>query len=250
MPLLEVIRTKQTDDEVIATAVDVGRKQKKTVIVVNDGVGFYTSRILGPYMAEAMWMLGDSIPIETIDRAAIEFGFPVGPITLLDEVGIDTAAKVSKIARAKFGDRYQVPDAFEKLVKDGRTGRKGKKGFYTYDAKKKEIDDSVYETLGVQPNLKDKRDVQKLGERLALTMVAEAIRCLEEEILRNPRDGDIGAIFGLGFPPFKGGPFRMTDAIGAQELLARVRALEDLHGKRFSPPEMLIENARTGKRFY
>jgi 3-hydroxyacyl-CoA dehydrogenase / enoyl-CoA hydratase / 3-hydroxybutyryl-CoA epimerase len=250
MPLLEVIRTKQTLDEVIATAVEVGRKQKKTVIVVNDGVGFYTSRILGPYMAEAMWMIGEAIPIETIDRASIEFGFPVGPITLLDEVGIDTAAKVSKIARSKFGERYQVPDAFEKLVANGRTGRKGKLGFYTYDGKKKEVDDSVYDTLGVQPNVKEKHDLAKLGERLALSMIAEAIRCLEEDILRSPRDGDIGAIFGLGFPPFKGGPFRMADAIGAGELLARVRRLEEAHGKRFSPPTLLQENARAGKRFY
>ncbi len=250
MPLLEVIRTDKTSDETIATAVAVGRRQKKTVIVVNDGVGFYTSRILGPYMAEALWMLGESLPIEVIDEAALAFGFPVGPITLLDEVGIDTAAKVSKIARSKLGERYQVPDAFEKLVADGRTGRKGKKGFYTYDQRKKEIDDTVYETLGVQPNMKEKHDLERLGERLAIQMVSEAIRCLEEGVLRSPRDGDIGAIFGLGFPPFRGGPFRMSDAMGAKELLARVHREEEAHGKRFAAPDLLVEKARAGKRFY
>lgn len=251
MPLLEIIRTKDTADEVIATVVELGKKQGKTVIVVNDGVGFYTSRILGPYMNEAAWLLAEGVPVELIDEAAMAFGFPVGPITLLDEVGIDTAAKVSKIAGAAFGNRLESPGSLDKLVADGRTGRKGKKGFYTYDGKKKkEVDETVYQTLGIKPDRKQKRDLVALGERMGLQMVTEALRCLEEEVLRSPRDGDIGAIFGLGFPPFRGGPFRYADALGPAELLRRIRSLEERHGKRFTPPELLVERAKSGRRFY
>lgn len=252
MPLLEVIRTKHNKDEVVATVVELGRRQGKTVIVVNDGVGFYTSRILGPYINEAAWLLAEGVPIELIDEAAVRFGFPVGPITLLDEVGIDTAAKVGKIAQAAFGARMEAPAGLEKLVADGRTGRKGGKGFYLYGkkkGKKKEVDESVYKTLGIRPNPKEKRSLEDLGERLVLPLVSEAIRCLAEDILRNPRDGDIGAIFGLGFPPHRGGPFRYADALGPAELLRRIRSYASL-GKRFTPPELLIERASSGHRFH
>ncbi len=261
MPLLEIIRTEHTSDQVIATVVDLGKKQGKTVIVVNDGVGFYTSRILGPYMNEAAWMLSEGVPVEVIDEAAVRMGFPVGPITLLDEVGIDTAAKVSKIALEAFGDRMNTPGGLDKLVSDGRTGRKGKKGFYVYDDKsdrsakrsgdgKKEVDESVYGVLGVQPDKKSNHDLVQLGERLMLQMVSEAVRCLEENILRNPRDGDIGAIFGLGFPPFLGGPFRYVDNLSASQALRKLGRYADRYGKRFATPELLSSHARSNDPFY
>ncbi|MCC7386297.1 MAG: fatty acid oxidation complex subunit alpha FadJ [Deltaproteobacteria bacterium] len=251
MPLLEIIRTPKTADEVVATVVDLGKKQGKTVIVVNDGVGFYTSRILGPYMNEASWLLAEGVPIEDIDAAAKAFGFPVGPITLLDEVGIDVAEKVGHIMHSAFGERMNPPPGLEKLVADGRTGRKGQKGFYRYEGKKKtDVDPTIYAVLGIEPKTGMKWNHDEIGERLGLAMVAEAIRCLGEGILRSPRDGDIGAVFGLGFPPFRGGPFRYADSLGPSEMLRRVRALFDKHGKRFAPPEVLIDRARTGNRFY
>ena len=251
MPLLEVIRTKDTADEVVATVVDLGKKQGKTVIVVHDGVGFYTSRILAPYMNEASWMIAEGYAIEDVDRAARLFGFPVGPITLLDEVGIDTAEKVSHIMFDAFGERMTPPPGLEKLIADGRTGRKGQKGFYRYEGgKKTEVDTTIYKVLGIEPNRAKKVDHAALGERLGLAMVAEAIRCLGEGILRSPRDGDVGAIFGLGFPPFRGGPFRYADAIGAKALHDRIRALADVHGRRFAPPELLGDRARSGHPFH
>lgn len=250
MPLLEVIRTAQTREDVVATVVALGKKQGKTVIVVNDGVGFYTSRILGPYMNEAAWMLTEGIPIETIDQAARLYGFPVGPITLLDEVGIDTAAKVAKIAEDAFGARMRSPGSLDRLIADGRTGRKGQKGFYLYGGKKKGVDTSVYDVIGVAPDTSRSYDLQALGERLCFQFQLEALRCFEEGILRSARDGDIGAIFGLGFPPFRGGPFRYTDELGAGELLRRVRTYEESLGERWQPPEILVERSRSGARFY
>jgi 3-hydroxyacyl-CoA dehydrogenase/enoyl-CoA hydratase/3-hydroxybutyryl-CoA epimerase len=249
MPLLEIITHQGTADWVTATCVDIGKKQGKTVIVVNDGPGFYTSRILAPYMNEAAFLLAEGADIAELDKALVEFGFPVGPITLLDEVGIDVAQKVGPIMEAAFGKRMAAPKALEKVVTDGRLGRKNKKGFYTYDGKKKEVDASVYELL---PHGKNRKhlDAREMAERCALQMVNEAVRCLGEGILRSPRDGDVGAIFGLGFPPFLGGPFRYADSIGPAELLRRLEHYQDKYGERFTPAPSLIDMVKAGKTFH
>ncbi|HET7755390.1 MAG TPA: fatty acid oxidation complex subunit alpha FadJ, partial [Anaeromyxobacteraceae bacterium] len=235
MPLLEVIVTPRTEPVATATAVALGKKQGKTVIVVNDGPGFYTSRILAPYMNEAAEILVEGAAVEDLDRAMVEFGMPVGPITLLDEVGIDVGAKVGKVLHQAFGDRMVPPKALEKLIADGRLGRKSRKGFYTYgEGKKKEVDESVYDLL---PGGRTRKpfDRAEIAERLTLQMVNEAIRCLGEGILRSARDGDVGAVFGLGFPPFRGGPFRYADAFGPRALLDRIERLHQRFGERFEP---------------
>lgn len=249
MPLLEIITHKGTADWVTATCVEVGKKQGKTVIVVNDGPGFYTSRILAPYMNEAAHLLADGADIAELDKALVDFGFPVGPITLLDEVGIDVAQKVGPIMETAFGKRMAAPRALEKVVADGRLGRKNKKGFYTYDGKKKEVDPTVYELLPHGKNRKS-LDAREMAERCALQMVNEAVRCLGEGILRSARDGDVGAIFGLGFPPFLGGPFRYADSLGPAELLRRLEHFQDKYGERFTPAPSLVDMVKAGKTFY
>jgi 3-hydroxyacyl-CoA dehydrogenase/enoyl-CoA hydratase/3-hydroxybutyryl-CoA epimerase len=253
MPLLEVIQTKKTSPQVVATAVSLGKKQGKTCIVVNDGVGFYTSRILGPYMNEAAYLISEGVPADVIDRALVDWGFPVGPIALLDEVGIDVAAHVGPIMLAEFGERMTPPATTVKLIADDRKGRKNGRGFYLYGkaAKKgkKEIDPSVYKTLGVEP-INTKVPVEEIQQRCALQMVNEALHCLGERIVRSPRDADIGAIFGLGFPPFRGGPLRYVDAIGAAEILRRIQGYEDRFGRRWTPAPILLEKARENGRFY
>jgi 3-hydroxyacyl-CoA dehydrogenase/enoyl-CoA hydratase/3-hydroxybutyryl-CoA epimerase len=250
MPLLEIITHKGTADWVTATCVEVGKRQGKTVIVVNDGVGFYTSRILAPYLNEAAFLLAEGADIAELDRALVDFGFPVGPITLLDEVGIDVAAKVAKIMHAAFGDRMLAPDTTDALVKDGRLGRKAQRGFYRYEhGKKGEVDESIY-ALTPQGKNRKRMDRQEMAERCALQMVNEAIRCLGEGILRSPRDGDIGAIFGLGFPPFLGGPFRYADAQGLGRILERTEHYEERLGKRFTPAPLLAEYVKAGKKFH
>jgi 3-hydroxyacyl-CoA dehydrogenase/enoyl-CoA hydratase/3-hydroxybutyryl-CoA epimerase len=248
MPLLEIIVTPRTAPEAVATAVAVGKKQGKTVIVVNDGPGFYTSRILTPYMNEAARALVEGASVEDVDRALTEWGFPVGPITLLDEVGIDVGAKVGKVMVAAFGERMHAPGELEKLVADGRLGRKSKKGFYTYGGKRKEVDPTVYDAL---PGGRSRKPVDRaeLADRVALQMVNEAILCLGQGILRSARDGDIGAVFGLGFPPFRGGPFRYADAVGAAALVERLEKLRGRFGERFTPAPLLLEKARSGAKF-
>jgi 3-hydroxyacyl-CoA dehydrogenase/enoyl-CoA hydratase/3-hydroxybutyryl-CoA epimerase len=249
MPLLEVIVTPRTEPRATVTAVAYGKTLGKTVIVVNDGPGFYTTRTLSAYMNEAGRLLDEGAAIDAIDRALVDFGFPVGPITLLDEVGIDVGGKVGVVLAEAFGPRMAPSDAMRRVVLEGRTGRKGGKGFYLYDAagKKGRIDETVYNTIGSQ-----RRDIaaDEIVDRCVLAMVNEAARCLEEGILRSARDGDVGAVFGIGFPPFRGGPFRYVDAVGAEAVLEKLEELEDRFAARFAPAELLVEMARGRKRFY
>ena len=242
MPLLEVIRAPRTDAQTVATAVALGKKIGKTVIVVNDGVGFYTSRILAPYMNEAAYLFQEGAAVEDIDRALVDFGFPVGPMQLLDEVGIDVGAKVAHIMHEAFGERMAPPQGFEKVAESGRLGRKARKGFYLYTEEKgpKLVDKSVYE-FTAQGQKRRSPPQAEIAERCVLQMVNEAMHCLGEGILRSERDGDIGAIFGLGWPPFRGGPFRYVETLGAAKVVERLRFYEDKFASRFRPaPRLLV----------
>ncbi len=248
MPLLEIIVTEQTADWVTTTCVDLGKKQGKTVVVVRDGVGFYTTRILSVFMNEAYHVLMEGAPIEEIDSALKDFGFPVGPIKLTDEVGIDVGAKIGKIMLEAFGDRMEAPSGLEKLVEDDRKGRKNGRGFYRYDGERG-IDTSVYGVLGVhpKPGVVSREDI---AWRCALQMVNEAARCYGEGVLRSARDGDVGAVFGLGFPPFRGGPFRFVDAEGPRAIVERLERYQSRFGQRFEPAPVLLELARRGTTFH
>jgi 3-hydroxyacyl-CoA dehydrogenase/enoyl-CoA hydratase/3-hydroxybutyryl-CoA epimerase len=249
MPLLEVITTDRTADWVTATAVQVGKDQGKTVIVVNDGPGFYTTRVLGPYSNEAAFLLEEGASVEDIDGAMVAWGFPVGPLLLADEVGIDVGAHISVILADAFGDRMRGPTMMEGLVADDRKGRKNGRGFYTYaKGERGGVDPTVYTALGL-PKERAHFARSVIRERLSLAFINEAARCLEEGILRSARDGDIGAVFGLGYPPFRGGPFMTIDQMGADTIVAKLRELEGVHGARFAPAQILIDHAERGTRF-
>jgi 3-hydroxyacyl-CoA dehydrogenase/enoyl-CoA hydratase/3-hydroxybutyryl-CoA epimerase len=173
----------------------------------------------------------------------------VGPIKLTDEVGIDVGAKVGKVMLEAFGDRMAAPAGMEKLIADDRKGRKNGKGFYLYGGDKKGVDESVYGVLGVKPD-NTTVSADDVAWRCTLQMVNEAALCFQEGILRSARDGDIGAIFGLGFPPFRGGPFRFVDTVGAKEIVRRLRHYEQTVGKRFAPAPLLVAMAEKGLGFH
>ncbi|MEP6689532.1 MAG: fatty acid oxidation complex subunit alpha FadJ [Gemmatimonadaceae bacterium] len=251
MPLLEVIRAPKTSDETVATIVALGKKLGKTTIVVNDAPGFYVNRILSPYVNEAGRLLDEGVAIEAIDKALVAFGFPVGPITLIDEVGLDIAGHSGATMFEAFGDRMAPPDSVRRVIESGRLGRKNKNGFYLYDdeGKKGGVDESVYAVIAATTERRE-MPAQEIIQRCVMAMVNEAARCLEDGILRQPRDGDIGAVFGIGFPPFRGGPFRYLDTMGVTNV---VRTLESLHlryAPRFEPAAVLVGMAKSGARFY
>ncbi|MGB0832894.1 MAG: fatty acid oxidation complex subunit alpha FadJ [Psychrobium sp.] len=251
MPLVEVIAHETTSAQTIATTVAFAKKQGKTPIVVKDGAGFYVNRILGLYVNEAANVLMEGDSIEALDKALVEFGFPVGPVTLLDEVGIDVGSKISPILEAELGDRFKAPAAFDALLNDDRKGKKNRKGFYRYDKKakgKKLVDESVYKVLGVTPS--KETPSKEIAQRCVIQMLNEATRCLEEGIIGNVRDGDIGAIFGIGFPPFLAGPFSYIDKLGVTEVVRLLKDYQAQHGDRFAPSELLLEMSENGKTFY
>ncbi|WP_404971448.1 fatty acid oxidation complex subunit alpha FadJ [Vibrio campbellii] len=248
MPLVEVIPHETTSEETISTVVALAKKQGKTPIVVKDKAGFYVNRILAPYMNEAAHILLANEPIEQLDGALLDFGFPVGPITLLDEVGVDIGAKIMPILVNELGERFKGPDVFDTLLNDGRKGRKTGKGFYTYKGKKKEVDKSVYKLLNLKPE--SKLSDNDIALRCVLPMLNEAVRCLDDGIIRSPRDGDIGAIFGIGFPPFLGGPFRYMDQFGLKELVEKMNEFASKYGDRYAPCDGLLTRTGEGRNFY
>ncbi|MGB5116870.1 MAG: fatty acid oxidation complex subunit alpha FadJ [Providencia rettgeri] len=259
MPLVEVIPHQQTDETTIATVVAFAKRQGKTAIVVGDDAGFYVNRILAPYLCEAAQCLVEGESIEQIDRALVEFGFPLGPFNLLDEVGIDVGTKILPILVERFGERFNAPDLLDKVVKDGRKGKKNSKGFYEYGHSsskllfwkknsKRQVDKTIYSLIGVTPNSRlSKADI---AQRCVMMMLNEAARCLDENIIRNARDGDVGAVFGIGFPPFFGGPFRYMDSLGIAKTVETLRSLAARHGEKFQPCELLCEMAEKNHTFF
>ncbi len=263
MPLLEVIEADETSIDVVASVVAYGKKLGKTVIVVHDGPGFYVNRILTPYINEAGRLLDQGAAIEAIDEALLDFGFPVGPITLVDEVGLDVGAKAGKIMYEAFGERFAPPSSMQAVVASGRYGRKAKKGFFLYDedGKRGKVDESVYvllspsdrqtsSTSGNAAGARTQMSPLEIQQRTVLPMLNEAARCLAENVIRSPRDGDVGAVYGIGFPPFRGGPFRYMDTIGIPDLVKRLEDLNDRFPGRFEPAEILMAMARRNERFY
>ncbi len=250
MPLVEVIRGQNTSDEAVATVFQFSKKLGKTPIVVKDGPGFVVNRILAPYLNEAVYLLSEGVPAHKIDQVIERFGMPMGPCALLDEVGLDIGAKVSKILFEALGDRMKPPPLMEKLMDGKRYGRKTGKGIYIYEgAKDKQRDPELFSRLGVRENAGAVSD-ELILKRCIYPMVNEASRCVEEKLVRDVADVDIGMIFGTGFAPFRGGLLRYADSVKAESIVADLEVLQRNLGSRFAPSSYLQQLAVSGKKFY
>lgn len=254
MLLVEVIMAKKTGKKALAMALDFVRAIKKTPIVVNDTRGFYANRCVGNYLREGHLMLMEGVPPAMIEAAGKQAGMPVGPLSLNDEVAVDLAFKVLKATKAQLGEGAVDP-AQEKLLSDmveknGRLGRKNRKGFYDYpEAGPKRLWPGLADLVGKRL-APEQVDMQELQHRLLVTQALEAARTYEEGVVTDPREADVGSIIGFGFAPYSGGTLSFIDNMGAVAFVKLCESLAKKHGERFKPNRQLKRMAKTGESYY
>lgn len=252
MPLVEVIRGPETSDQAIATVYRLAVRLGKVPVVVGDGPGFLVNRILGPYLNEAGFLLEDVGSIAVIDRVARDFGMPMGPLRLVDEVGIDVSGHAGEALHAGLGDRLTPSPLLVALGKTDRLGKKNGRGLYSYEkGEAKEPDTTLYAELGIKQREGTVAfDEAMIRRRLVLAMINEAARILEDGIAQTAAEIDLAMIMGTGFPPFRGGLLRFADTLHPRGVLDRMRRLRDDVGPRFEPAPSLIRLAEDDRSFY
>ena len=252
MMLVEIIRGKQTGDVAVAKALDYVRQIRKTPIVVNDARFFYANRCIIPYINEGIRMLAEGVEPSLVENAAKLVGMPLGPLQLVDETSIDLGVKIAKATKAAMGNAYPdgaVDAVLFWMADQGRLGKKSNAGFYAYDAAGKR--EGLWDGLAAQyPVAADQPDLTTVQHRLLMAQVLEAVRALEDGVLTDIREGDVGAILGWGFAPWSGGPFGWLDIIGAARAVEICDALTASEGARFTAPQMLRDMAAKGDAFY
>ena len=252
MLLVEIIKGQQTGPVAVAKALDYVRQIKKTPIVVNDARFFYANRCIIPYINEGIRMVAEGVAPSLIDNAARQLGFPVGPLQLVDETSIDLGAKIARATRAAMGDDYPdeaVDEVIFWMEGEGRLGRKSNAGFFDYDEKGKRL--GYWDGIAAKhPAADDQPDLITVQHRLMFAQVLEAVRALEEDVLEDIREGDVGAILGWGFAPWSGGPFSWLDIIGTPYAAERCDQLAEGFGPRFATPDLLRDMAKKNQSFY
>lgn len=249
MPLVEIVRGGKTSEETVSAIATLSRKLGKLPVIVNDGPGFLVNRILMPYLGEAVALLEEGGTIDEIDRTLLQFGMPMGAFILLDEIGIDIAHKVSEILYQGLGARVKPSPLLGALYRKGYYGKKNRKGFYLYHGKKRGgPDSSIYEKIAA--GSKKKVLPEEIVDRTVLLMVKEAALCLEEKIVERPDLLDAALIFGIGFPPFRGGLLKYADTTGIKVIIGKLEGYAKKQGDRFTPPPLLLEMVKEGKTFY
>ncbi len=249
MPLIEIIRAPDTADETIATLVEFSKKIGKIPIVVKDSCGFLVNRLLLPYLNEAGFILEEGINFERIDQICLRFGMPMGPFTLMDEIGLDVGYKVALILEENFGDRMKTSSILKKVYDKKWLGKKSGRGFYLHKGKDKRPNNEIYDfTPRASRAVLTDEDILK---RMLYRMINEAAMCLEEKVCLEPSDVDVGMIMGTGFPPFTGGLLRYADSIGCDKIAADLERFKTQIGPgRFSPCNYLTERAERKEKFY
>ena len=252
MALVEIIKGAKTGDRAVAKSLDYVRQIRKTPIVVNDARFFYANRCIIPYGGEATRMITEGVAPALIDHAAQQLGFPVGPVQLGDETSVDLAVRIMKATKAAMGNAYPASEADDLIVwmeEKGRLGRKSKAGYFDYDEKGKRI--GYWKGIHDKYPLADEQPaLQEVQDRLMFAQVLEAVRALEEGVLMDIREGDVGAILGWGFAPWSGGPFSWLDILGTEYAAERCDQLQAAYGDRFACPDLLRDMAAKGQSFY
>jgi 3-hydroxyacyl-CoA dehydrogenase/enoyl-CoA hydratase/3-hydroxybutyryl-CoA epimerase len=253
MPLVELIYGEQTSEETIHKTAALSVALGKFPIIVKDVPGFLVNRILIPYLNEAVYLLEQGYSVTEIDSAALAFGMPMGPIRLLDEVGLDVAAHVSEIMIQGYGERMAVPPFAKTLMESGRLGKKNKKGFYDYSSREPLVWEGLTENLGLSETAAPtNRDEQYIQERLIFHLVNEAMKCLYEgvagsDIENAEKQIDLGMVMGIGFPPFRGGVMHYAHQLGLEKVRQRLHEFADHYGVRYVPWEEPGASASNGR---
>ncbi len=250
MPLVEIVTTESTRPEALSTVLSLARRLGKTPVVVRDAPGFLVNRILAPFMNESSILFEEGVAVETLDRAMRDSGMPMGPFELIDEIGTDVAEKVGHILHEGLGEHMKPSTLAGRLVQAGRLGKKSGAGMYRYEDGKRKPDGSFWDGLRDGKRTTTSHDAETLRDRVFGLMLNEAARCLDEGVVHSPGELDLALVFGIGFPPFRGGLLRDADVRGLETWVRRLDELAERFGGRFEPCERLRRMAAAGATFY